>query len=224
LKSDATTCVLNDPAVTLAEQEQAMPPTALVVVAHPAPDSLNHALAERVRRTWADAGLNVIVRDLHAEQFNPVLTLEEQRGSGSRDPVVQAHISDLRAADLLAVVHPNCWGAPPAIMKGWIDRVFAPEAAYAFDKGGDQGDTPTGLLRIRHAIVLNTGNTDPQRERETFGDPLDAIWRRCVLEYCGVARVERELFGVVATSSPEDRRRWLDRAAALASAALASDP
>ena len=53
------------------------------------------------------------------------------------------------------------------MMKGWIDRVFAPEAAYTFAKGADSGDDPIGLLRTRAALILNTGNTPAEREKIT---------------------------------------------------------
>lgn len=132
----------------------------------------------------------------------------------SADETVAAHIAELRACDLLAVIHPNCWGAPPAMMKGWIDRVFAPEAAYTFAKG-DSGDA-IGLLRMRAALILNTGNTPAEREKNHFGDPLDHIWRRCILDFCGVKHVSRALFGVVATSSSDERRAWLEQAGKMA--------
>lgn len=189
---------------------------ALVVVSHPSTDSFNHALADAVRRTWASLGCDVAFHDLYREGFQPLLTAEEHRGAASVDPVVQAHIARLREADLLAVIHPNTWGAPPAMMKGWIDRVFAEEAAFAFPKGTDQGDAPIGLLKLRAALVLNTGNTVAERELNHFGDPLDRIWRRCILNFCGVDEVSRALFGVVATSSPDERAAWLRQAETMA--------
>ena len=193
---------------------------ALVVVGHPAPGSFNRAIAEAIRETWAAAGCEVRFHDLVEEGFDPHLTAAEARGQASVDPLVLRHIAELRDSDLLAVIHPNCWGAPPAIMKGWIDRVFAPDAAYGFIKGVDQGDVPVGLLATKVALVVNTGNTPLEREREAFGDPLERMWRDCILNYCGVRTVMRSLFGVVATSSDEERRRWLDEAAALASKAV----
>ena len=110
------------------------------------------------------------------------------------------------------------------MMKGWIDRVFAPEAAYTFAKGVDQGDEPIGLLRTRAALILNTGNTPSEREKNHFGDPLDQMWRRCILEFCGVKHVSRALFGVVASSSHDERRAWLEEAGRMArdTASLAS--
>jgi putative NADPH-quinone reductase len=167
------------------------------------------------------AGCQVRFHDLVEEGFDPRLTAAEARGQATADPLVRQHITELRDSDLLAVVHPNCWGAPPAIVKGWIDRVFAPDAAYGFIKGVDQGDVPVGLLATKAALVINTGNTPLDREREAFGDPLERMWRDCILHYCGVGEVMRALFGVVATSSEDERRRWLLEAATLAEKAAA---
>lgn len=189
---------------------------ALIVVGHPAPDSFNHALAYEVAQTWRAAGAEVDLHDLVAEGFDPRMTAAEARGGKSSDPLVQAHIQALCAADLLCVVHPNQWGAPPAIMKGWIDRVFALHAAYTFPKGADEGAVPVGLLRLRGALVLNTGNTEAAREAAVFGDPLERMWRDCTLGYCGVQAVQRRLFGVVATSTHAARQAWLAEAGELA--------
>jgi NAD(P)H dehydrogenase (quinone) len=191
---------------------------AMVVVGHPVPGSFNHAVAGAVTEVWQGLGCEVTSHDLTGEGFDPRLTAAEARGQPTADPLVQAHIAALTTADLLCVVHPNCWGAPPAIMKGWMDRVFAPNAAYGFAKGADAGDAPVGLLPLRAALVLNTGNTPTEREAVVFGDPLERIWRDCVLGYCSVARVERVLFGVVATSGEAERKEWLTQARDLARA------
>jgi NAD(P)H dehydrogenase (quinone) len=194
---------------------------ALVVIGHPAPGSFCRAIADKIRETWSAADCEVRFHDLVEEGFDPRLTAAEARGQASTDPLVRRHITELRDSDLLAVVHPNCWGAPPAIVKGWTDRVFAPDAAYGFAKGVDQGDVPIGLLTTKAALIVNTGNTPLEREREAFGDPLERMWRDCILSYCGVRHVMRALFGVVATSSEDERRRWLMEAAALADKAVA---
>lgn len=189
---------------------------ALIVLGHPVPGSFNHALAETIRDTWGRAGCDVTFYDLAAEDFDPRMTATEAREGATTDPTVQRHIADLCAADILAIVHPNCWGAPPAIMKGWIDRVFAQNAAYGFEKGADIGDAPVGLLTIKAALVIHTGNTPPDRETHHFHDPLDHIWRTCILGFCGVPHVTRRLFGVVATSTDADRKAWLAETASLA--------
>ena len=194
---------------------------ALVVVGHPVPGSFNRAIADAIRETWHAADCEVRFHDLVEEGFDPRLTAAEARGLASADRLVQRHIAELCDSEMLAVIHPNCWRAPPAIMKGWIDRVFAPDAAYGFAKGVDRGDVPVGLLATRVALVINTGNTPMEREREVFGDPLERMWRDCILRYCGVRDVMRSLFGVVATSSAEERRGWLAEARRLATEAAA---
>jgi NAD(P)H dehydrogenase (quinone) len=191
---------------------------ALIVVAHPDPASFNHAIGKAIHAGFLAEGLETSLRDLHAEGFDPVLTAGEARGVPSQDPLVTDHVEVLLDAHILGIVHPNCWGAPPAIMKGWMDRVFAPGSAYAFEKGTDQGDVPVGLLKARHSLVINTSNTTSQREAQTFGDPLQRIWTDCLLKYCGILHVDRRIFRVIASSTNADRQLWLEEAEAAARA------
>jgi len=102
---------------------------------------------------------------------------------------------------------------PPAILKGWIDRVLRPEVAYRSSKG-DQGEgVPVGLLKAKAAIVFNTTNTPDERERKIFGDPLEALWKKCVFDLCGVRKVHRRTFAVVVTSIPHSAPRGWPRCA-----------
>lgn len=194
----------------------------LVVVSHPNRQSLNHALAKAIVNAWERSGVTTQLLDLHAIDFDPVLDLNEVRGHATDDPLVLSHIRLLQACDLLAVVHPNCWGAPPAMMKGWMDRIFAPNAAYAFPKGADDGERPIGLLGGKRALVVNTSNTSQEREDAVFGDPLERIWRDCILSYCGFERIERQVFRIIATSTHEQRTMWIEQASMRATA-LAAD-
>ena len=188
----------------------------LVILAHPTPGSFNHALAATVAAALRDAGHKVVCHDLCAEGFEPTLTTAEIPENGIVPEHVEIHCRELAAADGLVIVHPNWWGMPPAVLVGWVDRVVRPGVAYRFvgDDGGE--GVPVGLLRARAALVLNTSNTPDERERAAFGDPLASIWARCVFDLCGVHDVRRRMFNVVVTSTPEQRRRWLDEAAELA--------
>jgi NAD(P)H dehydrogenase (quinone) len=85
--------------------------------------------------------------------------------------------------------------------------------AYRFLEGDSGEGIPVGLLRARTAVVLNTSNTRPERELAVFGDPLEALWARCVFGLCGVEDVRRRSFGVVVTSTDEERAAWLEEAA-----------
>jgi len=186
--------------------------TAFIVVAHPDKNSFNHAIAQSVVGRLHRLGISTALRDLYAEEFEPRITASEMRGQATTDPMVIEHIELLRASDILVVIHPNCWGSPPAMMKGWIDRVFAVNAAYAFEKGSDTGDVPKGLLDLKEAFIFNTSNTPIAREEANFGDPLELIWKNCLLHYCGVRNVVRHVFRVIATSTVEERTQWLGEA------------
>lgn len=187
----------------------------LIVLAHPRPGSFNHALAAAVRDALRADGQAVTFHDLYAEGFDPVLPAEEIADAAALPPDIQRHCDELRAADGIVIIHPNWWGQPPAILKGWIDRVIRPGVAYRFLEGDSGEGVPIGLLKARAAVVLNTANTPAAREQEVFGDPLEALWKTCIFELCGVRSFQRRMFTVVVTSTPEQRRQWLAEAVAL---------
>lgn len=184
----------------------------LIILAHPNPGSFNHAIAATAADSLRRNGHEVVLHDLCQEQFSPLLTAAELQKDARLEPVVARHCREIASADGIIIVHPNWWGMPPAILKGWIDRVLRPEVAYRF-VGGDKGEgVPVGLLKARAAIVFNTANTPDGREKECFGDPLETLWKKCVFDLCGVKHVHRRTFAVVVTSTPGQRADWLTEA------------
>ena len=181
----------------------------LIVLAHPKKESLNHAIA----RTAADAltvkGWNVILHDLYAEKFDPMLPTEELAKGTPADPVIRQHIDELVQADGVIIVHPNWWAQPPAILKGWADRVFRMGMVYEF-RANDKGVVgPVGLLKARTAMVFNTSNTPRDVELSVYGDPLENLWNTCIFGFCGVKNFYRKQYGPVIISTPEQRAAWL---------------
>ena len=180
-----------------------------VILAHPDPQSFNHAIAKSAVAALKRNGHRIHFHDLYAERFDPFLPAEEIPKVASLPQNVKIHCAEIASADGIVVVHPNWWGQPPAILKGWIDRVIRPGVAYEFIDG-DQGEgVPVGLLKAKTAIVFNTANTPPERERAVFGDPLELIWKNCIFDLCGVPEFHREMFTVIVTSSYEQRQGWL---------------
>ena len=188
---------------------------ASVILAHPDPTSFNHAIAKKVVATLADAAVEVSFHDLCGEQFDPLLPSEEiPRDVVLPDPI-ETHCREIRAADLIIIIHPNWWGQPPAILKGWVDRIIRPGVAYEFLEGDSGEGVPAGLLKAKLALVFNTSNTEALREQEVFGDPLETIWKNCIFGLCGVSQVYRKTFSIVVTSSEEKRQGWLKEVAQL---------
>jgi NAD(P)H dehydrogenase (quinone) len=180
-----------------------------VILAHPRKGSFNHAIAETAVSGLREAGHTVTVHDLYAEQFDPLLLHPEIARDADLPPLVAVHCRETAAADGLVIVHPNWWGMPPAILKGWIDRVLRPGVAYRFLETDSGEGVPIGLLKAQSVIIFNTSNTPALREHAVFLDPLERIWRDCIVSFCGVPGFYRRMFGVVVTSTEEQRREWL---------------
>ena len=87
----------------------------LLLLAHPTPGSLNHAIAAECRATLLSMGHRVQYHDLYAEHFDPILPGEEVPKTAALDNVIAQHCRELSEADGIVVVHPNWWGQPPAI-------------------------------------------------------------------------------------------------------------
>ena len=194
---------------------------ALLIIANPGTSSFSHAMAGVASHILQDRGYELRVHDLYAEGFAPVQPVGESANTSSDDPLVEQHCSDLQDADFILVFHPNWWSQPPAILKGWIDRVFRLGTAYVYPEGTGFDGVPRGLLRAKCALVFNTSNTHPERERDVFGDPLEDLWRTSVFALCGVANVQRRMYAPMSSSTPEQRALWLSEVASLvANAAL----
>jgi len=181
-----------------------------VIIAHPHPGSVNHAIAETVIRALEENWHTVCFHDLYQERLDPVLPCDEIFRNALLPPVIAQHCTDIALADGIVFVHPDWWGMPPAILKGWIDRVLRPGVTYQFLEGDDGEGIPKGLLKAKKALVFNTSNTPRERELEVFGDPLERLWKDCICSFCGIPVCCRRMFGVVVTSTAEQRRAWLD--------------
>lgn len=180
-----------------------------LILAHPNSGSFNHAIAEMARFTLAGNGHEVFYHDLYAEGFDPILPGPEIARGAALPREIATHCAELAAADGIVIVHPNWWGQPPAILKGWIDRVIRPGMAYEFLEDDSGEGIPVGLLKAETAVVFNTSNTPRARELSVFGDPLETLWKNCIFDLCGVKRFSRRMFGVVVTSTREERETWL---------------
>ena len=181
-----------------------------VILAHPAAGSFNHAIARAAAAQIEDNGHRVCFHDLYQEHFDPLLFGPEIPREAPLPAVIARHCEEIALAEGIVIVHPNWWGQPPAILKGWVDRVIRPGVAYEFLEGDSGEGVPRGLLKARTAVVFNTSNTEARREVDLFGDPLETIWKNCIFGLCGVANFHRRMFTVVVTSSDDQRRAWLN--------------
>ena len=138
----------------------------LIILSHPNNNSFNHAIADICKRRLTEIGHSVIFHDLYQERFNPVIENSEIPKNGQIDSTVKKHCEDLIISDGIIIIHPNWWGQPPAILKGWIDRVLRPGIAYEFEEGDNGEGIPMGLLNAQIGLVFNTSNTRQGERRK----------------------------------------------------------
>jgi putative NADPH-quinone reductase len=181
-----------------------------VILAHPDPKSFNHAIAKTAVEALKSNGYKVIFHDLYQEKFDPLLQIPEIAKDAKLPAKIKKHCDEISTANGIIIVHPNWWGQPPAILKGWVDRVIRPGVAYEFLEGDSGEGVPQGLLKAKAALVFNTSNTKSQREKNIFGDPLETIWNNCVFGLCGITNFHRRMFNVIVTSSEAQRKKWLE--------------
>ena len=177
----------------------------LVIIGHQKRGSFCHAIAQTAVEQLRADGHEAIDHDLYQEGFDPVLPDEEIPKDATPGAAIRRHCDEVAAADGYVVVHPNWWGQPPAILKGWIDRVFRQGVAYEFGPGG----AVVQHLAGKRAVVFTTSNTPRRLELELFGDPLENLWKTCIFGFCGVTDFCRRNFEPIIVSTPEQRARWL---------------
>ena len=179
----------------------------LIVLAHPRDNSLNAALAYRLA-DQLNKDHTVVLNDLYRDNFDPVLKENELLDINYFSDDIQDYCNDLMAADCLIIVHPNWWGAPPAMMKGWIDRVIRLNVGYGFNDNGE--GEPVKLLNLKYFFVFNTSNTLQERETSVFRDPLENIWKNCIADFLGSPHFLRKTFSIVVTSTQREREAWIN--------------
>lgn len=156
----------------------------LVIQAHPHAESLSAALCDSVERGLAVGPHEVRVRQLYEENFDPCLSLDEWRGH--RDPPetktqLAAYFDDLRWCEALVFIYPTWWGAQPAILKGWMDRVWAHGVAWDLPDGASR---LRPLLRNVHRIVTVTTHGSKWRVNALQGVPGRRIINRSLRIIC----------------------------------------
>ena len=183
---------------------------ASVILAHPYPKSFNHAIFKTILETLNNNGIEIYAHDLYQEKFNPILSIQELGSEKSIDPLINKYAEELLESKYLIFIHPNWWGQPPAILKGYIDRIFRPPYAYDYPEDGSGFGLPIEKLKGKVGIVYNTSNTDINRENNFFGDPLEKIWKKSVFGFLGIDSYYRKMFSIIADSSEAERKNWLE--------------
>jgi len=183
----------------------------LVVYAHPYSKSFGKAIVETIEKEILSKGSEVRVRDLNELDFDSVLKgsdlLNLQSGNYAADIVLeQEHI---KWADIITFVYPVWWAGMPAILKGYVDRVFANGFAFTYGENG-----PIGLLKGKRALLFSTTGF-PSNIYEQIGmhKSMQQTSDEAIFNFCGIEVIQHLFFGGIPTSSENDREEYLNEVA-----------
>ncbi|MGO0060572.1 NAD(P)H-dependent oxidoreductase [Brevibacillus fluminis] len=176
---------------------------AYIVFAHPGESSFNHSILQKVTSYMDKEGIDYRVNDLYKTNFQPVFSesdmhnIAEGRVSGDIEEE-QQQVTD---ADLLVMIYPVYWWSQPAILKGWIDRVFTHKFAFRYEADG-----PVGLLTGKRAIVITTTReSEEEMQRSGMDEVLEKQIADGVLSFVGCKPVAYRNFSAVSHVDDSDR-------------------
>jgi 1,4-dihydroxy-2-naphthoate polyprenyltransferase len=179
----------------------------LIIVGHPRKESFSNALAEAYGHGAKQAKTCVKHFNLAEKSFNPNVITPSPRHQLAEDDVLHAR-ELIRWADHLVFVYPTWWGSMPALLKGFLDRVFTP--GFAFDESPDPVRWEK-LLKGKSAQLITTMDTPVWVYRWIFKNPGPRSIGTATLEFCGIEPVRTLIFGPVKGSSLQQRERWLEK-------------
>lgn len=178
----------------------------LIIYAHPNPQSLNSHFKQTLIEHLLNTGHEVVVRDLYQLNFNPVLSLEDMQGQrvGEVANDVKQEQEFIFWADHITFIYPIWWTGMPAIMKGYIDRVFSYGFAYRYDQGIQKG-----LLTGKQTTIINThGKSKAEYEDIGMDQALSLTSDKGVFTYCGLEINQHFFFDKADRALPENVENW----------------
>ncbi len=180
-----------------------------IVYAHPNPKSFNHAIKEAVEQLLAQKGIAYQLRDLYALGFDPVLSAKDFEAflSGTVPGDIRREQELIKASSLLVFIYPIWWTGMPAILKGYIDRVFSYGFAYE-ERNGEL----VGLLSDKKAVLINTlGASELDYRPSGMEECLRKTTDIGIFHFCGIQVVRHLFLYSVPYISDAERRSMLEK-------------
>jgi putative NADPH-quinone reductase len=183
----------------------------LLVICHPDPASFTAAVAERAVAAIKRRGDETRVTDLYGEGFDPLFTAAERRRhhEPGTDPAVARHAEDLQWCQRLVLVYPTWWCGQPAMMKGWIERVWVRDVA--FDMPPHSNRVHARLRNVRRLVAITTHGSS-KFINAVEGEAGKRMVTRTLRAVCHpLARTTWLAMYGVDTSTPAQRTAFLNR-------------
>jgi NAD(P)H dehydrogenase (quinone) len=187
----------------------------LIILGHPQKQSFCGTLAQAYAKGAEEVGHEVQQIALGELEFDPILWNGYHKIQALESDLVKAQQA-IKWAQHLVFVYPTWWGAMPALLKGFFDRVFLPGFAFKYRDNSMMWDR---LLSGRSAQLIVTMDTPPWYYRWVFRMPGHNQMKKTILEFSGIKPVKVISIGPIKTSTEQQRTRWIDKVAKLGSSA-----
>lgn len=178
----------------------------LIINGHPNKESYNYALHQAYKRGLQNKGNchieEILVADL---QFNLNLSKGYSMGITMENDLLNAQ-NKIKKADHLVWIYPLWWGMMPALLKGFIDRVFVPGFAFKYHHHDSKWDK---LLSGKTTEIICSIDYPVFLFKWFFGEGGVKVMRKMVLEFCGLKVSKTTYVGPIKTSSENQRINWL---------------
>lgn len=183
----------------------------LVINGHPDKESFNYALAEAYIKGANKAGAILSQINISELNFDPNLKFGYRKRVELEPDLIDA-IDKIKKADHIAWVFPLWWYSFPALMKGFIDRVFLPGITYQPIEGKP---FPKKLLKGKTAHIIITADTPKWYNFLVMKNPAINQLKKGTLQFCGVNPVKVTYIATIKNSTVSFRKKWLEKIAAL---------
>lgn len=177
----------------------------LIINGHPNKESLNFALADAYKKGALKSGAEVKEIAVSELQFSLNLKYGYQKRTELEPDLLEAW-EKIKWADHMVWVHPVWWGGLPALLKGFLDRLFLPTFTFKYREDSVWWDK---LLTGKTARIITTMDQPTWYYRWKYGQPSINQLKRSTLEFCGVKPVKVTSFGPIRHSKPEQRTKWI---------------
>lgn len=181
--------------------------TILIINGHPDKLSFCAELAKNYYDGASKSGSKVDLLNLVELKFDINLNYGYRQRTELEPDLLNAQAL-IKAADHLVFVYPTWWSTYPALLKGFIDRVFLPKFAFSYRENSPLWD---GLLKGKSARVIVTMDTPQWYYRLIFKSPGHNSIKKGILEFCGVKPVKITSFSPIKSSTLKDREKWLKK-------------
>jgi len=177
----------------------------LIIQGNPDKESFCHALAESYKEGALSSKADVKGIKIREIEFNPNLSFGYKKRVELEEGLIKSqHL--IKWADHLVFIYPTWWGTMPALLKGFIDRVFLPGFGFQYRDDSVWWDK---LLKGKSARLIVTMDTPPWYFRLFYGRPGHNAMKKSTLEFCGVKPVKIISIGPVKHSNKSNRISWL---------------